>query len=237
MPCNSFASELKKENRKMDNKTLIALIRKLNTGKTNELIFLRPLSKTVDFAKVWFEKPLHTDSIYTYPQPDNFYFIKNGNGFYVGAVYDANSDLLWFILPEFRKQGHLTKAMKEIIIAHLFQNRGQQRITINENKIGLKNFKLSEKVANSLGFKKVNIENGKAEYILVADDNIKKTDVSGTNTKITEERKETIRKQINFVARSLWLIQTELELKMGQDDNSDELKYFVEEIHKYIRRI
>lgn len=44
----------------MTDKTIISLIRKLNQNKAQGLIHLRPLSPTVDFAKVWLKQAAPT---------------------------------------------------------------------------------------------------------------------------------------------------------------------------------
>ena len=208
-----------------------SLIYKLNHNQTRSLIHLRPLSETVDFAKVWEEKPKPTDKIASPGGPYKFYFIKNDQGTYVASILDMWHDLHWFVLPGYRRKGHLTKALKETILYHLFQEREEQRITIDENAIGLKNFLASEKVALRLGFKKVK-ENNKPAYILKKNKYQTNNYFSGQNTLLTEARFEELKKHINFISNSLWLVQTEIEMKLGEKDMSEELIELKDNISK-----
>ena len=216
----------------MTNKFLKSLIDKLNANNTHELIQLRPLTDSVDFAKVWVDKPKPTDKIFRPDGPYSFYFIKNENGIYVAAVLDMSHDLHWFVLPKFRGNGYLTKAMKEVILFHLFQDRAEQRITIDEFQIGTKNFMASENVALNLGFVK-NGEDSDSEYILTIDKYQTENYIDGQNSGISKERMEELKKQINYLARSLWVIQTEIEMKLGDLDYSDDLKELVDEIKNH----
>lgn len=76
----------------MTNKYLKSLIDTLNKNKTDGLIHLRPLTATVDFAKVWTEKPKPTDNISFPDGPYKFYFIKNLDGLFVATVLDMERD-------------------------------------------------------------------------------------------------------------------------------------------------
>jgi hypothetical protein len=46
-------------------------------------LYLRSLSKYINFAKVWTEKPKKTDNISYSDCAYNFYFIKNDEGLYI----------------------------------------------------------------------------------------------------------------------------------------------------------
>lgn len=217
----------------MTNEYLKSLIGKLNKNKTDGLIHLRPLSSTVDFAKVWTEKPKPLDKVFYPDGPYKFYFIKNPEGLYVGAVLDMWSDLHSFVDIKHRGQGHLTKAMKETILFHLFQDREEQRVTIDKNQIGEKNFKASEKVTLSLGFVKAD----GIDYILAKNKYQTDNDIYGENTPLTEERMIELKRQINYLSRSLWLIHSEVEMKLGETGYTDDLKELVEEIKKHTWRL
>lgn len=213
----------------MTNKHLKRIIDELNNGKTNGLFHLRSLTPTVDFAKVWINKPQPTDSI-CYPDgPQDFYFIKDETGFYVAVVLDMKADLHWFVLGKYRRGGHLTKAMQSIILKHLFQSRSEQRITIDEEQIGRKNFEASERVASSIGFRKVSA----MEYLLSNDQFLTDSPIHGQNSGMTEERMEQLKKQVNYLGLSLWMIQTEWEMTLGSSDYTEELKKLVDEIKSH----
>jgi hypothetical protein len=220
----------------MKNKLLKSLIDRLNANNTQGLFHLRPLNDRVEFAKVWVNKPKPTDNISNPGGPNSFYFIKNENGIYVALVLDMCNDLHWFVLPKYRRNGHLTKAMKEVILFHIFQYREVQRITINEFQIGIKNFKASENVAKNLGFVK-NGEESDSEYILTIDKYQTENYIDGENSEISKERMQELKKQVNYLARSLWVIQTEIEMKLGDLDYAEELKELVDEIKNHTLKL
>lgn len=218
----------------MTDKSLHSLIDNLNSGNTGSyLIFRRPLSQYVDFAKIWIEKPTANDNVTSSDGPDHFYLIKNNEGVFVAIVYDMRRDLHWFVLPQYRGKGHLTKSMKATIIQHLFLSRDQQRITIDEMQIGPLNFKASQKVALDLGFTKSEEE----DYILLKDHSIKEIPNAGVNSELTPERVDELRKQLNFLARSLWAIQTEIEMGYGKTEYSEELQKLGRQIKNHTWKI
>lgn len=218
----------------MTEKHLKSLIDKLNKNKTGGgLIYLRSISATVDFAKVWIEKPKPTDNISFSDGPYNFYFIKDMKGLYVATVLDMWCDLHWFVHKKQRHQGYLTNAMKETILFHLMQDRNEQKITINKDQIGILNYNASQKVALNLGF--VKTEN--FDYILTKDKYQSERYILGQNTQITKERLNELKKQINFLGRSLWVIQSEIEMKLGVTDFTEELNELVDEIKNYTWRL
>jgi hypothetical protein len=216
----------------MTNKFLKSLIDRLNRNQSQALFNLRPLTDNVVFAKVWNAKPKPTDKISHPNGPYLFYFIKNEIGFYVAVVLDMRHDLHWFVLPKYRQNGYLTKAMKEVILFHIFQDRDEQRITIDEFQIGSKNFKASESVAKKLGFVKSD-EESDSDYILTIDKYRTENYIDGQNTEISKERIEELKKQVNYLARSLWFIQTEIEMKLGDLDYAEEIKELVDEIKSH----
>ncbi|WP_454047505.1 hypothetical protein [Chryseobacterium sp. Marseille-Q8038] len=213
----------------MTNISLQSLIENLNKNDESEsLIYRKSLSTTVDLAKVWGNRPKPTDSITSSDGPDTFYFIKNNENSYVAAVYDMKKDLHWFVLPEYRGKGHLTNAMKDTILPHLFLSRQEQRITIDAGQIDF-NFNASEKVALNLGFSPKN----DTEYFLSKEGySTYNTDFQKT-IGFSEDRIQELRKQINYLSRSLWAIQTEVEMKLGITDYSEDLADLVHEIRSH----
>jgi len=111
----------------MTDQNLIAIIEKLNNREQKNLIFLRPLTHEVDYAKVWENTPSKTDAIFSPDLPYSFYFIKNDLGNYVAAVLDMSHDLHWIVIPEFRSNGFLSKSLRETILFHLFKDRDEQK--------------------------------------------------------------------------------------------------------------
>lgn len=214
----------------MTNKSLQSLLSRLNNNdKTSGLIYLRPLKANVDFAKVWIHEPKLTDSITNSDGPDNFYLVKNNENIFVAIVFDMKRDLHWFVLPDYRGMGYLTKALKQTIIPHLFLSRGEQRITIKENEIGKDNFTASEKVALILGF----TVQKDGEYLLSNDQYTSEDENLGEDTQFSYDRIKELKKHFNYLGRSLWAIQTEIEMKTGNTDYSEELKELVDQIRNH----
>ena len=214
----------------MTSDSLQSLIEKLNKNDTSSsLIYCRPISSNVDFAKIWLDKPKLTDSVTSYDGPDIFYLIKNNENIFVAIVFDMIRDLHWFVHPDFRGNGHLTEAMKNTILPHLFLTRDEQRITIKELEIGLANFEASEKVAFNLGF----VKSTDGEYFISSDMVVTENYIIGENVSLSLDRIDELKKYINFLSRSLWTIQTEIEMKFGETDYSDELKDLVYQIRNH----
>jgi len=103
----------------------------------------------VDYALFWQEK---LDSGRVFINPNKFYFFKNEEGKYVGAVLDMEDDLHWFTCPKFRGKGYLSNALRRTILPHLFLFRNSQRITISRVSLSDKDFNSSEKLALRVGF-------------------------------------------------------------------------------------
>lgn len=210
----------------MTEKYLKSLIKKLNTNKADNLIYLRPLSSQVYFAKVWLKIPKSAKDFSGLNGPYSFYFIKNEEGIYVATVLVMSSDLHWYVEKNFRGRGYLTSALKQIILYHLFQDRTEQRISINRSQIGEANFRASENVALSLGFKNIN-EN---EYLLSSDNYQVEDYIDGENTIMSEEKIDCLKTQMQYLAQSLSIIQSEIEMKLGMAD-------FVEELGETIKTL
>lgn len=213
----------------MTSESLQLLLDRLNQNETSSfLMFSKSLSSSVDFAKIWIEKPKVTDNVSSYDGPDYFYLIKNDQNIFVAVVFDMRRDLHWYVHSGYRGKGYLTKAMRATIIPHLFLSRSEQRITIKEDEIGLDNFKASEKVAYSLGF----LKKEEGEYLLNAN-NISEQCILQKDRALSENRINELKKYINFLSRSLWTVQTEIEMSYGETDYSDELKDLVKEIRDH----
>lgn len=217
----------------MTDKYLKYLINKLNAAKTEGLIFLRPISDLVDYALVQPKVRRAPTKNISPLELEKCYFIKNNEGLYVAGVNIMSFDIHWFVMPKHRKKGHLTKAMKEIILFHLFQDDEVLKISINENQIGRKNMLASEKVAYNLGFKKISDSYYGSKYELRFESYITTIDLSGRNTGISKERLKEIQNQIHANLNSLLLIQIECEMKLGTNGCSDELKECIALIRKH----
>lgn len=145
------------------------------------------------------------------------------------------TDLHWVILPQHRRKGYLTTALKKAIIPYLFNNfeREELNISINELEIGKKNYNASKNTALQVGFKKVD----DTAFILEEHD----FDFSNENLDIKHEGLsdgdiEDISKELKAIAKKVSVINSKIELLLGQspsnystpslDDISYKLSYF-----------
>ncbi len=207
-------------------------IDRLNNGKASESIFTRKISKNVVVAKVWSEQPKITDDIFENFGSYRFFFIQNEQNEYIGAVLDMSRDLHWYVLPKSRKNGYLTNALKESILPYLFYyERESQRITIDKNSIGEKNYLSSKNLALKVGFKQTNeteFELDKNEFDWTNEN------FEEINTEIKPDRIEELKKRIFFAFKTLYKISDEL-LMSFEDDK--ELKEIADEVIKYTWKI
>lgn len=209
-------------------------IERLNNEDFAETIFLRQVNKFVDFARVWEKEPELNDSINLNIPSYRFFFIKNENRKYVGAVLDMTKDLHWYILEEERKKGHLTKALREAIIPYLFYDKEEdfereiQRITIQFG-IGKLNYKNSKKVAENVGFKPTN--NDQTEFELSKGEfDWQYKNLDEKNGLISKPRFEVLRKRLILSYRQLIRISDELLVTCGDDkglrEAANEISYY-----------
>lgn len=218
----------------MTEKEIRKYINRLNNDKAKESIFTRPISKTVEIAKVWTEQPKIDDNIIGNFCSYRFFFIKNEINEYVGAVLDMEQDLHWYIVPRNRKKGYLTTALKESILPYLFYYvRDSQRITIDKNALGEKNYLNSKSVAIKLGFQPIN--NSEKEFQLnKVDFNWENENLDEDNLVINSERFDQLRKRAFFAYRILYKISDEL-LMVANDDKG--LKQIANEVKSYTWKI
>ncbi|WP_271785388.1 GNAT family protein [Aquimarina algiphila] len=199
----------------MTEKEIRKYIDRLNNKKVQESIFIRPISETIVIGKVWCEQPKENDSI-SNSSSYRFFFIKNNLGVYVSAVLDMNSDLHWYVIPEERKKGLLTKALKETILPYIFYEREEQRITV-KLEIGEKNYANSKNVALKLGFNSLN--ETQTEFLLKKSEfDWSFENLNEQNSRIGNERIQVLRKRVNYASQILRKVSDEL-LMAYEDDN------------------
>lgn len=223
----------------MTDKEIISYINRINSGKLNETIFCRPISKNVLFAKVWKSKPkLNSDSLERL-SPYTFFFIKNNEGVCVGAVLDMNQDLHWVVLKKYRGQGFLTQSLQDVILPYicLRMDRDEQRVTISKNEIGLLNYQKSKGVALSVGFRP--IDNDEKEFsINLLEQNYTTQLIQEENKKFELDYLEKLQKKFLFHYKNLEMLSDELEQNFGDDmmlsEHLEEIrsfKYKIEDIY------
>ena len=202
----------------MSEKELNNILNKLNSqNKTTQYLFLkRPISENVEYCKFFKEKD---SDIY----PNQSYLIKNKESQYVGIVLVMCKDLHWYLKKEHRGNGYLSIALNETILPHLLTDREEQYITISRNSIGDENFKASEKVAISVGFKFIKQEIETNIYLLKRDDLLDQKLLFGQNTVMSEERMMELKNKFKFLAKQLKKIETEIELHTDDLDFSEDI--------------
>lgn len=136
-------------------------------------------------------------------------------------------DLHWYVSPKHRKKGYLTEAMKDIILSHLFQSRDEQRITIKASQIGKANHKASLHVALSLGFRQA----GEDKYVLKQEQYLHDGYIDGHSTGMDRKEVELLKQKVKYFASSLKMVQTEVEMKLGTSDVTEDLCQLAEEIN------
>lgn len=204
----------------MTDRQIRSLISKMNNHKTRD-IFVRPLCENVDLAKV-FRKPSLAAN---FEPPHTFYFIKNETGTYVAAVLQMSTNLHWFVVPHHRGKGILTKALKEAILNHLCRDRNDIEISINPTG---DYFEASEKVALSVGFKKV----GDSDRYVLNEENCTFLNVDGFDTAISTQRFDEIRFELSRIYNSLQRIESEIQMKLDHTDFCEEICYIKQEVRR-----
>lgn len=226
----------------MSEESIISIINKLNRFPNYKNCIKLSINKNVELAHIWINNSFYRNN------PQTFFLIKNDFG-YVGAVLDMKIDLHWVIIPKHRKKGYLTNALKEAIIPYLFNitEREEINISINDLEIGKKNYEASMRTALKVGFKKVDDKN----FLL------EKHDFDFSNEELDIKYKglsdggiEDICKELKAIAKKVSVINSKIELFMGQsssnymkpslDDISFKLSYFTSLIddikHDYIQK-
>jgi hypothetical protein len=143
----------------MTNEDIESLIDLMNDSNgrlaDRQRIFVCPLSNRVDHALVWSHDPRggigNEDSC-------SFYFVKDQTGSYVAAIQDGGSDLHAVTKAEHRGNGHISSALRDVILPDL-HHRGRKR-----QPVTFANAEAGERLARRLGF--VVTGSGKAEYDL-----------------------------------------------------------------------
>lgn len=213
----------------MSNKSIGAIIKKLNS-KNFKNIFLQRLSENVEYGIVWHkvrQNSPHKGKYYN-EKRDRFYFFKDESDRYVGAVLimDTLNDLHAFVKKEYRKQGHLSKAMTETILPHLFMKKGNQRITIDRDWLGDKKYEISKKSALKIGFRQFS----ESEFYIT------KNEISTVNMPnvekygMTEERMLQLREKMLELSIELSKISDEFVIKLGSITEIEKIK---QELKKY----
>lgn len=220
----------------MRTKQFQSLLNRLNKKDKHKDIFLSPLSKDVDYGKYWDKLPNQTTPPTSGDGPYSFYFIKNEDGKYISVVLDMHHDLHWYVSQKHRKRGSLTNAMKLTIIPDLACRRKSQWISIDPQMLTEEEVEASKSVAINLGF--VFKDSGDKGFMYELDlRGQKKRSGKYKHKGMEEERIEELTKKINYLSRSLWLIETEVTAAFGNSAYSEKLINLVDEIKRHTYRL
>jgi hypothetical protein len=212
----------------MTSKDIKKYIDRLNIGRYLETIFIRPISKNISVAKVWPAIPKISDPVNIGCPSYTFFFIKNEDQKFVGAVLDMNSDLHWFVTRQYRKKGYLTTALKNVILPYLLDDKDAVRITISKG-LEDEDYSNSKKVALAVGFKPLDSDETIFEIKTEEFDSLF-DDTFDQNTEITPERILLLRRRVSLMSKLLYQISDELSMAYYDDQGlhnvAAEVSYF-----------
>jgi hypothetical protein len=193
----------------LTDKNIIQLINKLNRFPNHKDCVKVGIGKNVELAHIW-EKEEFSNS----HKPSTYFLIKE-NEKYVGAVFDMSNDLHWVILPKHRKKGHLSKALKQVILPYLLEEtvRLEQKISIKRYEIGETNYQNSLKVALSVGFKLLDEENLVFDYDAL---DVEEYQLDYQYKGLSEEDFNICINELQKLAKQINIIGSKIELGYGK---------------------
>lgn len=214
----------------MTEKNFEQILDELNKKGQNIPIFTRPISTYVDIGIHWENKSQKdlADNL-----PNKFYFIKNQKK-YVGLVEDRTLDLHWYMQVSERNKGLLSKALREIILPHLSRIRHEQRITIDKDCIGQKNFESSLNLAKAVGFTISSERSGLFEAILDLKGYKRKHNrIKEVSEGISADRLVELRREVNSLATAFHQIEAEIEMKLGKSKYTRGMHQIIKQMKSY----
>lgn len=193
----------------MTDKYIIQLINKLNRFPNYKDCVKVGIGKNVEIAHIWYKEGF-SDSHVPYT-----YFLIKDNDNYVGAVLDMTHDLHWVVLPKHRKKGHLSKALKNVILPYLLEktDRLEQKISINRSQIGETNYQNSLRVALNVGFKQIDEENLVFDYNSLDEEEYQ---LDFQYKGLPEEEFNNCINQLQKLAKQINIIGSKIELSYGK---------------------
>lgn len=193
----------------MTDKYIIQLLNKLNRFPNYKECIKVGISKNVELAHIWGKEGFSDSHI-----PDTYFLIKENNK-YIGAVLDMTHDLHWVVLPKHRKKGHLSKALKYVILPYLLEetDRLEQKITIKRNEIGETNYQNSLKVALNVGFKPIDEKNLVFDYNSLDEEEYQ---LDFQYKGLPEEEFNNCINQLQKLAKQINVIGSKIELGYGK---------------------
>ncbi len=213
------------------NQTIKTLLFRLENKTHEDLFVSKALSENVVFSKVWLKEIKKNDSIAEGSDgPFTFYFIKSNEGAFIGAVLDQLHNLYFYMLPAYRSKGHMSRALADTILPHLFQDRYFQRISCNQTYNHYSN-RAAKAIIQKLGFVNTAGE-GSRDFILYhnlflnPDERANlahHTGCANGTEEIPQNRIEELSKQIYYASRLLAMVQAEIEMRLGDTEYAQSL--------------
>jgi hypothetical protein len=194
----------------MTDKHIIQLINKLNRFPNHKECVKVGIGKNVELAHIWYQSGFSDSHV-----PYTYFLIKDNNDKYIGAVLDMTHDLHWVVLPKHRKKGHLSQALRNIILPYLLEetDRFEQKITIKRNEIGETNYQNSLRVALKVGFKQIDEENLVFDYNSLDEDEYQ---LDFQYKGLSEVEFNNCINQLQKLAKQINVIGSKIELNYGK---------------------
>ena len=224
----------------MQTSSIINIINKLNKNSFKDNIIKHSISNNVEFAHIWIKEKYNSNI------PYNFFLIRNDIE-YVGAVLDMTIDLHWVILPRHRRKGYLKNALTGSILPYIFDHldRDEQKISIDIDETGIKNYNSSLNCALKVGFKKIDDKN---LLIDIDDFDFSNLDMKLVHNGLDENEIQNELLELELAAKKVYQINSKIEMSFGVktenylkpslDEISRKISYFktvIEDIqHDYI---
>jgi hypothetical protein len=195
-----------------------ALLNRLNKNASDKMVFYKAIAANVDYGIGWFPGSVSKKGLTPSDGPYRLYLIKHQDGQYVGLVLDASSfDLHYYTLPAYRGQSHLSNALRNYILPHIFSvlKRKIQHITINPSRLGPKGYSSSRHLAAAVGFKFTGTDNGIDQFSLNAAGFKNFIPESVPLIPMPHERAQEIQQTIKLHTTELKKVLSEFEVKFG----------------------
>lgn len=193
----------------MTNEELHHIIFLANTHQGgNDLIF-HPIHPFVDKG-VYFDHDFLSNN---QAGPYSIYLILDNPEHYAEIVLDMNHDLHVYTLPECRGKGLMKRALGQVILPYLFEEKETIEITISDDASSTE----APFLATSLGFEKIGInERGSVSYQITPESaplfKLFKFPIS-----LTESRSVELKKEVHFLVKRLRQIYHEAMIGLGDD--------------------
>lgn len=216
-------------------KDIRKLLMDLNKNKAGGYVITRPLSDTLEYAKVWPDVSISgATKVQSSKIPFTYYFLRDKEGKYAAAVILFDHALKWAVLPEYRKSNFLVNALKEIILPHILQHKPVQRMMLNQAEYGIKEFVFIKRTALAAGFKITREENGILKLVAEAASLGKREYIAGKDTGISEKRMLEVQNELELFIHKLHILETEVKMKTGNIEYAEDVTEIIERLRKLI---